>query len=676
MTGYSRKENPYFFFSCALAVLLLAACPATPKVPNESSDSEIADAFIFAAANEQDIATDYDFGTVTIGNPQLHTFTLKDFSHELSQIDIVTTEPFSIVNNGCKQYGPSDSECTFTVEFSPSSEGNFAAKIVGTQSGKRWKRNIKGTAVKQAELAFSQLSSLGDFGSLYKNSTLTSSFEIENKGTKAATSIQVLIDAPFSIVTNNCSGDLPGNQSCNFSLRFSPTAARDYSGELKITYFNGNSRAAVTLEKTLTGRGIIAHQFITGNVSALQSGTYGTKGVPANSNTPGGRWVGVNATDSHGNLWLFGGQVNNGGTAWWLNDLWKFDGTNWTWVAGTTSLSSTGVYGTKGVAASTNMPGGRSAAALWIDSSDNIWVFGGSGYDAFGNRGHLNDLWKFDGTNWTWVSGSNQKFPSGNYGSKGVANATNVPAPRMTSGYWSDNAGMFWLFGGETYDLTTGAGKTYNDLWKFDGTNWTWVSGSNSLNDVGNYGTKGITANTNSPSSRAEFSFQRDSAGNTWIFGGRRYSSGGPFNDLWKFDGTNWTWVSGANTVAGHGTNDAASSFGTRGVPESSNIPGGRYFSSMMVDTNNHVWVFGGEGSDSRNNGQYNLNDLWEFDGVNWAWVSGDKNGAPTLPYTSIESVPGSRSGSFSWSANGKLWLFGGFSSGLWSQNDLWSITP
>jgi hypothetical protein len=34
--------------------------------------------------------------------------------------------------------------------------------------------------------------------------------------------------------------------------------------------------------------------------------------------------------------------------------------------------------------------------------------------------GLLNDPWKFDGEEWVWVSGSNQKDQNGIYGEKGV----------------------------------------------------------------------------------------------------------------------------------------------------------------------------------------------------------------------------------------------------------------
>ena len=92
----------------------------------------------------------------------------------------------------------------------------------------------------------------------------------------------------------------------------------------------------------------------------------------------------------------------------------------WTWVSGSNTVNQAGVYGTKGVAASSNVPGAREAAVSWIDSSGKLWLFGGYGYDSAGNSGDLNDLWKYDGTNWTWVSGSNTVNQAGVYGTKGV----------------------------------------------------------------------------------------------------------------------------------------------------------------------------------------------------------------------------------------------------------------
>ena len=71
-------------------------------------------------------------------------------------------------------------------------------------------------------------------------------------------------------------------------------------------------------------------------------------------------------TDGAGALWLFGGlgidSTGNGGN---LNDLWKFDPTSdlWTWVSGSNMAGASGVYGSRGIPAPTNVPSARNSAA-------------------------------------------------------------------------------------------------------------------------------------------------------------------------------------------------------------------------------------------------------------------------------------------------------------------------
>ena len=38
--------------------------------------------------------------------------------------------------------------------------------------------------------------------------------------------------------------------------------------------------------------------------------------------------------------------------------------------------------------------GARYGSSMWIDSKDEIWIFGGAGYDVNSLLGELNDLWK------------------------------------------------------------------------------------------------------------------------------------------------------------------------------------------------------------------------------------------------------------------------------------------
>ncbi len=419
---------------------------------------------------------------------------------------------------------------------------------------------------------------------------------------------------------------------------------------------------------------------VSGATTADQLGTYGTKSVPASSNMPGARFSSMSWTDGSGNLWLFGGgYFDSESKLHYLNDLWKFDrgSREWTWVSGSDTPDQWGTYGTKGTATVDNVPGGRYAAVSWIDGTGNLWLFGGTGFDASGNDDALNDLWKFDPVtrNWTWVSGSDTVGQMGTYGDKGVAAPTNVPGARDQAVSGIDANGIFWLFGGFGYDSSTFGGHL-NDLWKFDPTsgNWTWVNGAKTGDQRGNYGTKGTADSANVPGGRDGAFFWIDSSGTLWLFGGYGLDSSpigtpGPLNDLWKFDGTNWTWVSGGNLISQYG------SYGSRGFSSASNVPGSRNGGVSWIDGNGSLWLFGGYGYASRPSGGA-LNDLWKFNPVSgeWIWVSGASSGNQSGSGT----VPGSRMYTpASWiDANGNLWLFGGYgfdSAGtLGCLNDLW----
>jgi hypothetical protein len=129
-----------------------------------------------------------------------------------------------------------------------------------------------------------------------------------------------------------------------------------------------------------------------------QSSVYGTLGTPAVTNMPGGRDYAVSWTDSSGNFWLLGGNGSDAnGNLGDLSDLWEFTPTTnqWVWMGGSNTVNQSGVYGTLGVPATGNTPGGRDDAVSWTDSSGNLWLFGGNGYDGNGKIGNLNDLWKY-----------------------------------------------------------------------------------------------------------------------------------------------------------------------------------------------------------------------------------------------------------------------------------------
>jgi N-acetylneuraminic acid mutarotase len=351
--------------------------------------------------------------------------------------------------------------------------------------------------------------------------------------------------------------------------------------------------------------------------------SYGSLGVTNGSNNPGSRSAPASWKDSSGNVWMFGGVTVSGGYDS-KNDLWKYQPSSnqWTWMGGTQTTNASGVCGQQGTAAAGNVPGSRKSAASWIDTSGNLWLFGGVGYDCFGGVGHLNDLWKYtmSAQQWTWMGGPASAGGPGVYGTQGTGASGNYPSSRQQMAAWTDSSGNFWLFGGFGQDFgpnfaqgnCCGYGE-FNDLWKYSPSSnqWTWVGGANIGEAWGVYGTQGVASSGNMPGARNNVQTGVDSSGNFWLFGGFGHDANGSrelLNDVWKYNaGSNqWTWVGGSSSVR------QASSYGTKGVAAGGNTPGARQQFVTWVDSSGHLWVFGGEGLDG--SGAYGqLNDLWKY---------------------------------------------------------------
>jgi len=350
-----------------------------------------------------------------------------------------------------------------------------------------------------------------------------------------------------------------------------------------------------------------------GSQTANSGGTYGTQGVPAQSNVPPGREWAATWVDKSGNLWLFGGFGYNrdgisGGGPYNLDDLWEYSAGEWTWVGGTDGQSS-GTYGTLGVPASGNFPPGRYGATTWTDTDGSFWLFGGASY---------NDLWKYTAGEWTWMGGSDGPNSAlGIYGTIGVPAPGNFPGARAQATGWEDPDGDFWLFGGYGSDAVgTSApngyfGAALNDLWKYSAGEWTWVAGSNIALQSGSYGSVGVTAASNAPGARWGGVGWTDLSGNLWLFGGGQFSATGQgedLNDLWVYSAGEWTWMSGSNIA------NQSGSYEILGVPEAGISPGARTGAVGWTDTSGNLWLFGGLHIPQLGENPFdNFNDLWEY---------------------------------------------------------------
>jgi N-acetylneuraminic acid mutarotase len=358
--------------------------------------------------------------------------------------------------------------------------------------------------------------------------------------------------------------------------------------------------------------------WINGANAIDQWANYGTQGVSSATNSPGAREGAVSWIDNSGYLWLFGGYGFDGsGNLNDLNDLWKYNiSTNqWTWISGTNLSYQNGVYGTQGVASSTNTPGARRIASTWKDNSGYLWLFGGYGLPASGGtESNLNDLWKYDisSNTWTWIQGSNLTNQPGVYGTLGVANSSNTPGSRYGSVACKDNSGNLWMFGGYGYDGVTNLGYL-NDLWKFNTSTgqWTWVKGSDQISQASVFGTQSIPSSTTTPGGRYICASWSDSNNDLYIQGGYGVSTNpaGPdqLNDTWKYNmSTNqWTFVRGS-------TYPVIGSYGSIGITSTSNDPGSGNTRISWKDGSGNFWLFGGSAYDV--NGNFSImNDLWKM---------------------------------------------------------------
>ncbi|MBK8098682.1 MAG: hypothetical protein IPK26_16340 [Planctomycetes bacterium] len=280
----------------------------------------------------------------------------------------------------------------------------------------------------------------------------------------------------------------------------------------------------------------------------------------------------------------------------------------------------------------TTVPPARGWHQLAFDLSRSVTVmFGGISAANFG------DTWEWNGSNWL------------------PRTTANAPPPRWGHAMAYDvGTGRVMLFGG--------AG--FADTWSYDGTNWTdlqptsspptrqmgamaWLSSRNSLILFGGRGTAGQVADTwelrngnwaqltppSSPSLRESHSMASDwGGGQVLLFGGW---SGSELNDLWAFDGNDWTMVGSlsagppgfGNTALGFdlgsglavqfgGFTNGGGTFSDRAWVHDGRQwiedtrptgPSGRRSFSLAYDpTRNSFLMFGG-------NITGYLNDTWEF---------------------------------------------------------------
>lgn len=405
--------------------------------------------------------------------------------------------------------------------------------------------------------------------------------------------------------------------------------------------------------------------------AVLERSYYSAKGAVNPLNFPGLRSKAITWVNAAGEAWLFGGNCD-GSSYVSSDDLWKWDGKQWVWLAGEKCGFRKSSHKRR---SKQQTPGVRTGAASWVDAQGHLWLFGGltGGESYSGSSAVVNDLWKWDGISWRQISPKAPPKQKIALVKSAEMQRQRMPPPRENAMSWTDDGRNVWIYGGEDSKLS----HIYSDLWKWNGSQWELIFESN-VHVVN----KSKCSSTNEfPSPRTQAAIWIDKKENFWIFGGRNacgYRRSNVFlNDLWKWNGKSWSLESGAeNRVSRH-------RYGTHGVPSISNSPIGRISAQTWIDGAGHLHLFGG-GSSLKNRKEFNyMNDLWKWDGSRWIWLSGYAQFDTHSSYNGIgmrsrANMPGARAGTVGVkSAHGDFIIFGGFSSTLSPKNkvlyELWS---
>jgi gliding motility-associated-like protein len=210
-----------------------------------------------------------------------------------------------------------------------------------------------------------------------------------------------------------------------------------------------------------TGMWTWMHGSSTGGVPA----NHGTKGVPAPTNTPGGRQCYSAWLSPSGDLMLYGGAGFGQFALSTYSDTWEFDISlgQWTWVAGPSNPDPPVSSGAECDASDAYNPASRyENRATGIDACGNVFTFGGfSSVNA-----HFNDLWWYDRGlhEWSWIAGDLTTNQTTVFGTKGVPAVGPKPGARGGSVLWLDDQSNIWIFGG--LNFVSGV-YDYNELWRF-----------------------------------------------------------------------------------------------------------------------------------------------------------------------------------------------------------------
>jgi hypothetical protein len=446
-------------------------------------------------------------------------------------------------------------------------------------------------------------------------------------------------------------------------------AAATYESVLSLRFYGGNLYAGTGLS------GGDAEVWVYNGSSWTQIG-----GDTLNSSWDSSSFEGVySLTDDGTNL--YAGLGSSAGD----NEVWKWDGINWSQIGG--DGVNSGFTNTHTIVQSLLYTGGTLYAGLQATANNaEVWSFNGSSWTLLGG-GYVNKSWGFFNLDSVQTMTESGGYLYAGTGSTVAGNATvwrfdgsswQIIGGQAVNSSWAaksyENVVSMVSFGG---NLCVGLGTSADDaeVWQFNGSSWTKIGGD-SVNSGWGSGYEEVNSLA--------------------VLGGNLYAGlGNSANDaeVWAYNGSSWTKIGGDSLNSGWGANFERVS--------SLTVYDGQIYAGLGSSTTDaEVWGWngsawskiGGDGTNSSWNTSYEQvesllpyngklyaglgnstadAEVWEYNGTVWSKIGGDGTNSSWIDgqYEQVKTLASYNgllyAGLGNNTANGEVWVY---NNGTWSK--------
>ncbi len=233
-----------------------------------------------------EIATGYDFKTLTIGNAgnALGKFKNQALTDAITSIDLsVSGSGFSLQSTDCTMTLNAGSECNFTLGFTPGVAGDAVGELQVASSlvGSPERRSLFGTGLNPASPGLKVTATGNETYLAFAPQTVgttsaTTNVSITNTGSVAlvVNSVALTAGANDFSAGGNCTASVAAGATCVLGVTFNPSQASTINGQLTIATNAGTQ--IVALSGTGVGNGMALPLALTGAVSRKAHGAAGS----------------------------------------------------------------------------------------------------------------------------------------------------------------------------------------------------------------------------------------------------------------------------------------------------------------------------------------------------------------------------------------------------------------